>query len=55
VSAENTKVALGAQPRARDDYNHSNTITGVDVSASSSMNVQAGLGTGTQVTSPFCP
>jgi len=55
VSAENAKVALGAQARARDDYNHSGTINGADVSAASSMSSQAALGTGSQKTSPFCP
>lgn len=55
VSAENLKGALGAQKRARDDYNHDNNITGVDVSAASSMNSQASLGTGSQKTAPYCP
>jgi len=55
VSAENAKVALGAQPRSRDDYNHSGSINGADVSAASSMSSQAALGTGSQKTAAFCP
>jgi hypothetical protein len=55
VSAENAKIALGAQPRQRDDYNHSGTVNGADVSQISSMSSQAALGTGTQKTAPFCP
>lgn len=55
VSAENGQMPFGAQGRARDDYDHSGTISVVDVSRESQMNGQAALGTGTQVTSPFCP
>jgi len=55
VAAENSKIALGAQARQRDDYNHSGSINGADVAAASSMSSQASLGTGSQKTAPFCP
>jgi len=55
ASTELQRVALGAQARARDDYNHSNTITGADVSAASAMAIRAALGTGSQTTGPYCP
>lgn len=55
VGAEVVKVGLGAQARARDDYNNSNNVTGPDASLMASMVVQAGLGTGSQNTGPFCP
>lgn len=54
-AAEVVKVGLGAQARARDDYNNSSTITGLDASIMAGMVVQAGLGTGSQKTAPFCP
>ena len=55
VGAEVVKVGLGAQARARDDYNFSNSVTGPDASIMASMAVQAALGTGSQNTGPFCP
>ncbi len=55
VASEAAKVVLGAQARARDDYNHSGTISAADVSAIAAMAAQAVLGTGSIKTAPFCP
>ena len=55
VVAEVLKIALGGTARARDDYNNTNTVTASDSSISTSMALQAGLGTGSQVTGPYCP
>ena len=54
VGSEVHKVALGAQARQRDDYNHSGTINEDDYNISCNMVRQAGLGTGSQKTAPFC-
>jgi hypothetical protein len=55
VSAENSKQIGGAQPRQRDDYNHTGTITIADVSAEAAMAAQASTGSGSQKTAPYCP
>ncbi len=55
LSGEVLKGALGAQPRARGDYNHTATVSGADVAILSRMAAQASLGTGSQRTGPFCP
>lgn len=55
VAAEVTKIALGAQARARDDYNGIGGVNGGDASISAAMVSHAALGTGSQKTSPYCP
>jgi len=55
VSAEAARVGLGAQARARDDYNQSGTVNGADVAAIARMVGQAALGTGSQNTTATCP
>jgi hypothetical protein len=55
IAAEVAKIPLGAQARARDDYNNSGTVNGADAAAMAAMVSQASLGTGSQKTSPFCP
>jgi len=55
VATEAARVALGAQARARDDYNHSGTVNSADVSAIAAMVGQAALGTGSQNTTAICP
>jgi hypothetical protein len=55
VASEVAKVPLGAQARARDDYNHSNQVSGADVAIASHMAAEASLGTGSQNTGPYCP
>lgn len=55
VVAEVVKVNLGAQARARDDYNFSGTVSGVDGSIAANMAAQTAVGTGSQNTGVFCP
>ena len=55
VAQEATKIPFGAQARARDDYNNSNTVTGGDVAIEAAMAAQQGVGTGSQKTAPYCP
>lgn len=52
---ENIHIALGAQARQRDDYNHTGTVNVADVAAAAAMAAQAALGTGSQATGPYCP
>jgi len=55
VSRESSRVMLGFNGFARDDYNHSGTINGADVARSAAMVLDQQAGTGSSKTAPFCP
>jgi len=42
--AEALKIALGAQPRARDDYNYNSSVSISDVAIAMKLALDAGLG-----------
>jgi len=55
IALEATRTPGFNPAYARSDYNHSATTTGADAAASAVMATQASAGTGSKVTSPFCP
>ena len=55
VMAEGLKVALGAQARARDDYDYNGAMNINDVAIAMKMALDVGLGSGSRTTGQSCP